>query len=159
MSQREKLLADIQQMIDETGGDLPLLSLDDYFIENNDKGSIAPNQTIQARLSPQEIYSQLKKISRYMDVYTILVGIDEDWDSSLDNPELWPAAEAFYIYTNRALEDVAKWVDFLNCNIYQGWLNGMSLSAPAIPPGYHVYSLYWDLKNHLTMVFKDYFLK
>ena len=144
MSRREELLEEIQQMIEETGGDLPLMSLEDYFFENNDEGSIAPNHHIEDRLPPQEIYNKLKRVNRYMVVHTILVGIHEDWETSLNNRELWPAAEAFYIYTNSQEDEVAGWVSFLSCKIYEGWMAGMPLSAPAVPPGYHVYTLYWD---------------
>lgn len=144
MNQRELLLKKIQELIEENGGDLPFVSLDDFFISNNDEGSIAPNQVDDGRPTLAEMYKQLKWIEGRPNVYAVLVGIHEDWEMSLDNPEVWPAADIIHIYAMAPLESVKGWTAKLCCQIYEGWPYGMPLAAPSVPPGYYVYSLYWN---------------
>lgn len=144
MQKREELLEKIQELIDENGGDLPFVSLDDFFIDNEDEGSIAPNQVDTGRLSLAEMYKQLKWIEGRPNVYAVLVGIHEDWDMSLTNPEVWPAADIIHIYAMAPLEAVKSWTERLHCQVYEGWPYGMPLAAPSVPPAYNVYSLYWN---------------
>ena len=144
MQEREQLLEKIQELIDENEGDLPFVSLDDFFVGNNDEASIAPEQVDDGRPSLAEMYTQLKWIEGRPNVYSVLVSIHEDWEMSLNNREVWPAADMIHIYAMAPLSDAEKWVETLHCRIYEGWIYGMPLAAPSVPPGYNVYTLYWD---------------
>ena len=51
-----------KKMTQETGEDYPLLTLEEFFVDNNDEYSIAPNQAEEGRPSLDEIYAKFKSL-------------------------------------------------------------------------------------------------
>lgn len=144
MQQRARLLDKIQLLIEENDGELPLVPLDDFFQGNNDNESLGTGARKKEDLSVEQIYKKLKQIEKLPNVYVVLVHIHEDWEMSLDNPEIWPASDSVYIYTTAPIKVVKQWTIALPCEVYDGWIDSMVLSAPSVPPGYFVYILRWN---------------
>ncbi|AWM79558.1 hypothetical protein DKL61_03890 [Gammaproteobacteria bacterium ESL0073] len=144
MQERERLLDMIQVLIEENDGELPLVTLDDFFQGNSDEGSLGTGMRTEEDLPIEEIYKKLKQIEKLPNVCTVLVDLHDDWEMSLDNSEIWPASESIYIYTMASIKVVRQWIIGLPCEAYDGWIDSMPLSAPSVPPGYFVYTLRWN---------------
>lgn len=143
MQESEHLLNKIKMLIEENDGETPLVTLDDFFQGNSDEGSLGINSSTQNTPSIADIYKKLKQIEKLPNVCNVLVSIHDDWKMSLDNPEVWPASENIYIYTMAQVKVVKQWTTGLPCEVYDGWVDSMPLSAPSVPPGYFVYTLHW----------------
>ncbi|SDB67061.1 hypothetical protein [Butyrivibrio sp. INlla16] len=61
---------------------LPLLTLDEFFEDNHEEDSIAPNQWGEGRPSLQDIYIHLKKLERMETVAWVRVSLHDDTDVS-----------------------------------------------------------------------------
>ncbi len=144
MQEREHLLDKIQMLIEENDGELPLVTLDDFFQGNTDDGSLGTGTRKKDDLHISEIYKKLKQIEKLPNVCTVLVEIHDDWEMSINNAEIWPASESIYIYTMAPIKVVRQWIIGLPCEAYEGWIDSMPLSAPSVPPGYFVYTLRWN---------------
>lgn len=141
MQKREHLLDNIKFLIEENDGELPLISLDDFFEGNHDEGSLGIEQNGP---SIDQVYKKLKQIEKLPNVCSVLVEIHDDWEMSLNNAEVWPAAQNVYVYTMAQLRVIRQWTVGLPCHIYEGWIESMPLAAPSVPPGYLVYTLHWS---------------
>ncbi len=76
----------------------PLLSLEDFFIDNNIHGSICCN--VIPEQSPQAIYHHFLKIRERNNVSDVLVEI-----TMFDDPD-WPFSESILVITTASPEEV-----------------------------------------------------
>jgi len=144
MDHRKALYAKVEALHEMDGKHFPIVTLDDYFIGNDDEESIAPNQWGDGRPPVREIYEHFKKIEARPDVQAVFVGIHQDWPDA-ERFEQWVPAENIHIYSS-ATQDVAEeWIDgLMSDGIGEGWPYGKHAAAPEPPTGYRVYTVYWD---------------
>ncbi len=123
----------------------PVVTLDEYFLENEDEESIAPNNWGYGRPSIKEIYRSLKAIEHRPDVQGVYVGLHDEWSEALEDDELWPAAENIHILTSACLAEVETWVAAIAADgVVFGWPYGEHELSPKPQDGYLVYTVYWD---------------
>jgi hypothetical protein len=118
---------------------LPVVSLELFFEENDDIGSIGCNLLEHPGI--EKFYTILKQIRNKPTVQDILVEIME-YD---EGDEIWPFSERIYILTDVEEDEVIRWVKELEISeISQGYMYGQPKVAPKLREGYKVYSLWWD---------------
>ena len=84
-----------------------LVTLDDFFIGNNDYGSIAANS--YSRPSNQEYYKLLKKIQSDPRIKRILVNLNDlHLYEGNKFSEFWPYADYIYVVGNMPINDLRK---------------------------------------------------
>jgi hypothetical protein len=119
---------------------LPLVTLEQFFVGNDDEGSIGCNLT--PMLGPQFFFEKLKSIRSHPSVDSLLVEVNEVQE---ENPEIWPFSDRVYVFTNRTPEDVARWTAALQPDaIEEGFSQGRHNCAPDLKPGYRCYGVWWD---------------
>ncbi|AKS42547.1 hypothetical protein [Wenzhouxiangella marina] len=141
-----KLLLEKLVALDEIDEDhFPVVSLDDYFLGNNQEDSIAPNQWGEGRPPIAEIYRRFKEVEAREDVHGVFVGLHHSWGESLED-DTWPAAENIHIFSSADAETAEQWLAGLCADgiIAGEWPYGKHEAAPLNPPGTHLYSVYWD---------------
>lgn len=145
MTTRYNLLEKLRILSKEDPERYPVVTLDDYFSENDDEESIAPNNWGYGRPSIKEIYSNFKKVEERSDVQGVYVGMHNDWTESLDKDDLWPAAENIHIISSATQEEANKWIEGMKADgIGLGWPYRKHKLSPEPPEGYVVYTVYWD---------------
>lgn len=145
MDHRKALLETLERLDDIDSEHLPVVSLDYYFIGNDQEDSIAPNQWGYGRPSIREIHARLKALESRSDVQGVFVGLHQDWGEALADDELWPAAENIHIYSSVPQEVADAWIEgFESDGIGPGWPYGKHAGAPEPMAGYEVYTIYWD---------------
>jgi hypothetical protein len=137
MTARERLIAKIESQKARPGD--AVVSLDDFFVGNSDRGSIGCNLgKDQPALSV--FYDTLRAIRAMREVQDVLVRICE-----YDAPDAWPYSDTVYILTSAALEDVQQWLAPLKPDeVYAGWMYGAPPKAPQLGAGMTPYSVWWD---------------
>lgn len=144
MDLRKALYAKIAALDEVDNKHFPIVSIDDYFLGNDDEESIAPNQWGDGRPSVREMYEHLKRIEERPDVQGVFVGIHQDWPESERFHE-WPPAENIHIYSSASQGVAEKWIEGLHSDgISPGWSYGKHAAAPEPLDGYRVYTIYWD---------------
>jgi hypothetical protein len=145
MDHRKALLEKLKQLDDIDSDHFPVVSLDEYFIGNDQEDSIAPNQWGYGRPSIGEIYARLKTIEAKPDVQAVFVGLHQDWGEALEDDDLWPAAENIHIYSSVPQDVADEWIEgFESDGIAPGWPYGKHAAAAEPLNGYQVYTVYWD---------------
>jgi hypothetical protein len=79
MNFRKALLQRLEQLDDIDSEHFPVVTIDEYFIGNDQQDSIAPNQWGYGRLPIAEIYARLKAIEARPDDQGVFVGLHQDW--------------------------------------------------------------------------------
>jgi len=121
-------------------GRLPLVTLEEFFLGNDDYGSIGCN--LSPMLGPQFFYEKLKSIRSRPNVQDVLVEVNEIEEK---DPAMWPFSDRVCVFTNATPEDVAHWAAALQPDaVEQGLALGRADSAPELKAGYHCYGLWWD---------------
>lgn len=144
MDQRKTLLAKLEALDALDDKHFPVVTLDEYFLGNDQEFSIAPNQWEYGRPAIQDLYAHFKSIAQRPDVQGVFVGLHQDWSEALDSDD-WPAAENIHIYTSASQEDADKWVEGLEADgITPGWPYGKHAASPDPQDGCQVYTVYWD---------------
>jgi hypothetical protein len=148
MKNREKLLTKIFEQGFRTPDwshkfPPPVVSLEDFFEENNQPGSIAVN--LDSHPGINFFYSSLKKIRDRNDVQDVLVNI-YDLSDIVFNPEAgWPYSENIHILTSAPELEVQNWAEeLLSDGAGEGWYYGAPESLPEPKPGYKWWTLSWD---------------
>jgi hypothetical protein len=139
MTDREKLIAKIMRQNPE--GELReiVVSLEDFFTGNDDRGSIGPNLG-EKQLPIAEFYRRLREIRSKPNVQDVLVRIYE-----YDDPTSWPYTDTVYIISSAPLEEVKKWVSpLLPDEVNSEWMYGKPPAAPEVKSGMIPYSVWWD---------------
>ena len=139
-ARRQQLRLKIRQQESE-GHDNPIVSLDDFFVGNEDAGSIGCNTS--PPLTQTDFYQKLKEIHSLASVSEIWVEIS---DAEENNPEplTWPFSDRIFIFTSATQEEVAQWleplqVDEMNSDYINSRLNSIKLEA-----GMKIYQAWWD---------------
>jgi hypothetical protein len=142
MGLREELIYKIklQGNPNEYDQPCPIIDLESFFEGNEDIGSIGCN--LHEHPGIGTFYKVLKKVRQREDVLDVLVEI---YEIDEENDEVWPFSERIYIITKAKEDDVASWIAALEFDeIDEGWQYGKPQAAPEFPPGYTVYSVWWD---------------
>lgn len=116
-----------------------VVSLEDFFIGNDDRGSIGCNLgDDQPKISA--FYDILRAIRSRPEVQDVLVRICE-----YDNPNSWPYTDTVYIIASATPQDVRCWVEPLRPDeVYAGWMYGAPPNVPVLQSGMKPYSIWWD---------------
>lgn len=137
---RQQLIAKIKQQGSWDGLEpAPLVSLEDFFIGNDDVGSIGCNT---GRGGPA-FFEPLKAIRAKANVQDVLIEI---YEVEEDDETMWPFAERIYILTNASREAVAAWLAPLEPDTVEeaSYVYGMPQAAPQLAPGMKIYAAWWD---------------
>jgi hypothetical protein len=139
MTGRKKLIAKI--VAQNPPGEVReiVVSLEDFFTGNDDRGSIGCN--LGEKQPPiAEFHRRLREIRSKPNVQDVLVRIDD-----YDDPTSWPYSDTLYIITSAPLEEVKKWVSpLLPDEVHAKWIYGKPPAAPEVKPGMIPYSVWWD---------------
>ena len=145
MDHRTVLLEKLKRLDEIDSEHFPVVTLDEYFIGNDQEDSIAPNQWGDGRPSIREIHARLKEIEARPDVQGVFVGLHQDWGAALEDDAMWPAAENIHVYSSAPRKVADKWIEgFASDGISPGWPYGKHAATPEPPDGYRVYTIYWD---------------
>lgn len=144
MTTRNELLELLKVLSEADPDKYPVVSLDEYFSENEEEDSIAPNNWGYGRPSIKVIYTRFKEIKNRPDVQGVYVGMHDEWPDAFDDG-LWPAAENIHIISSASEAEVEKWIDGLDADgVGLGWPYGEHKLSPKPQDGYFVYTVYWD---------------
>ncbi len=144
MSHRKILLERVEALDALDEDHFPVVTLDEYFLGNDQEQSIAPNQWGFGRLSIREIHARFKCIEQRPDVQGVYVGLHQDWCEALECDD-WPAAENIHVYSSAPQAVADQWIEGLESDgIIVGWPYGKHAGAPEPQDGYQVYTVYWD---------------
>ena len=144
---REILLAKIKSEASKCGEHPPVVELDDFFEENRQEDSIAPNQVGYGRPSLSELYQRFRSIRDRDDVDAVLVSLHDEWEDALDCDDLWPACDCIHIYTSARQAEVEGWIEGLCADgAISGWQRGRGDHpvAPQVPVKSKIYTVVWD---------------
>ncbi|WGA99239.1 hypothetical protein NFL20_07240 [Escherichia coli] len=116
----------------------PLLSLEDFFIDNNIHGSICCN--VIPEQSPQAIYHHFLKIRERNNVSDVLVEI-----TMFDDPD-WPFSESILVITTASPEEVQSWFveEIAPDECWEGWSEDTEHGWVEVPVGMHPVTCWWD---------------
>ena len=142
MDYRRELIEKIKRIgLPGAGGPLPVVSLEDFFVGNEDYGSIGCN--LWEHPGPQFFFEVLKGIRARGDVQDVLVEINEVEEG---DESMWPFSDRVYILSGAAREEVADWVAALMPDeVEEGFAyGGPPASAPELGAGTKAYGVWWD---------------
>ncbi|MEX1233185.1 MAG: hypothetical protein WEB58_23240 [Planctomycetaceae bacterium] len=139
MTDRKRLIAKIDAQ--SSPGKLReiVVSLEDFFVGNNDPGSIGVNLG-QDQPPIVEFHRVLSEIRAKPNVQDVLVRIYD-----YDDPTSWPYTDTVYIISSAPLATVQEWVNpLLPDEVHAEWMYGKPPAAPEIQSGMTPYSVWWD---------------
>lgn len=142
MTRRETLIAKIKQQLNqkEFGALGPIVSLEDFFVGNEDLGSIGCN--LMKHPGIDQFYQILKKIRDKAEVYDILVEIYE-FDET--DEIVWPFSERIHILTSGSQEMVKEWVlPLMPDEVYETPESEGVFLRQQTRSDLKVYSVWWD---------------
>ena len=141
MDYRRALIEKIRKVgLPRSGQSLPVVSLEDFFVGNDDYGSIGCN--LSDHPGPQFFFGKLKEVRDRDGVQDVLVEINEVEES---DESMWPFSDRIYILSSAAKEEIADWVAALMPDeVEEGFAYGEPPSAPELGKGVEVYGVWWD---------------
>ena len=142
MDHRRGLIEKIKSIgAPRSDGPPPLVTLEDFFVGNEDYGSIGCN--LSEHPGPQFFFERLKEIRARGDVQDVLVEVQEVEE---DDESMWPFSDRVYVLSSAAREEVAEWVAALTPDeVEEGFAYGAPhASAPELRAGVKAYGVWWD---------------
>jgi len=119
-------------------GDI-VVSLEDFFTGNDDRGSIGCNLGKDQPPIPT-FFQVLREIRSRPGVQDVLVRVCE-----FDDPSSWPYSDTVYVLASAPIDEVQQWLAPLKPDeVYAEWMYGPPPKAPALKPGVTPYSAWWD---------------
>jgi hypothetical protein len=139
MTHLEQLVQKIATQMEASPSAEIAVTLDDFFLGNEDQGSIGAN--LGDEQPPiAEFYRILRGIRARPDVQDVLVRIYGQEDG-----ESWPYTDAVYILTSASLSEVEGWVSSLKPDeVNPDWMYGLPPAAPALTEGMSAFTVWWD---------------
>ena len=139
-SKRTELIATIKSQPDSVEGPWPVVSLEEFFVGNDDEGSIGCN--LLEHPGVDAFYGHLRGIRARSDVHDVLVEIYEVEES---DPSMWPFSERIYILTDADPIVVAEWLVPLEPDeVEEGWFQGKPDRVTSLGPNVRVVAVWWD---------------
>ena len=140
LDNREKLISEIKAIgLPQEIKEIPTVSLESFFIGNDDLGSIGCN--LLEHPGTPFFYETLKNIRARKDVHDVLVGIHEVEEA---DHTMWPFSEQIYIITNLHREKISDLVSPLQPDDISEVSIEKILPKPKILSGYKVLEVWWD---------------
>jgi hypothetical protein len=142
MDRRQTLIEKLRQVgLPSPGRPLPVVSLEDFFVGNEDYGSIGCN--LSEHPGPRFFFEKLMEVRARPGVQDVLVEINEVEES---DESMWPFSDRVYVLTSAAKEEVEGWVAALMPDeVEEGFGYGAPpASAPGLGKGVKVYGVWWD---------------
>lgn len=134
---RSRLLAEIGD-INDFSRLRPLVSLESFFVGNNDYGSIGYN-FYPDQPSPSEFFELFTRIREFPNVCDVLVQVQQ-----LEEPEGWPSTDTIWIVTEASATDVVEWLGerFRPDRLFERIPEGVQSIEP--PPGCRPIGVWYD---------------
>ena len=131
------------------GEKLPLMTLDEFFEDNTEEQSIAPNQWGFGRPTLAEIWEQLRKVEQRDDVAWIRVVLHGDTEvGDRDGESVYEiAGDSIAICTTADASDIELATDcekLCSDGVVSNFDAKWYTEIPSIPEGYRVLTLWWD---------------
>jgi hypothetical protein len=147
------------------GGPSALVSLEDFFIGNDDYGSFAANVTLPPPPPPPGIWGRVRSLFRppsggvpgplaFYELFKRVRDRDEVQDVLVEIRELeeeadgrqWPYSDTIYILARASREEVAKWLEgpLHPDDLSEGYGEEQPPAAPELADGVKVYAAWWD---------------
>jgi hypothetical protein len=122
---------------DEPGTPTPLVTIGEFFEDNEEVGSIGCN--LSPAPEPKRFYALFQEVARRPEVKDIRVQI-----TAFDVPE-WPFSDTVYVMTSAAPEEVASWFpeELKPDETWEGFVE-QSFEPYEVPPGCRPVACWWD---------------
>jgi hypothetical protein len=117
----------------------PLVTLEEFFVGNDDFGSIGCNLT--PMLGPQFFFEKLKLVRSLPNVQDVLVDVMEVEENDLS---MWPFSDTVYIFTDAPVDDVQGWTAALQPDSVEPASTVGKPNCPEMKSGYNCFSIWWD---------------
>lgn len=140
---------EFKKMMEQDGECLPLLTLDQFFLDNVEEESIAPNQWLYGRPSISDISSMLKELEKNDTIAWVRVSLHDDTEievNDMGEEVLFLSGDTVIICTSVNIEELKKMVD-------TKWLCSDGIlpadmkhyfNVPDIPENYRCFEIVWD---------------
>ena len=145
-------LRTFQARLEEADGQLPLLTLNEFFEGNPEEDSIAPNDWGFGRPSIAEIWGRMRKIETMPGVAWVRVVLHDDTEIAEcgGKETLVLAGDSIMICTSlpaSELEALAR-CEWLCSGGAEEWetseIDGIFSYRPPVPEGFHCFAIVWD---------------
>lgn len=144
MNYREALLKKLESFdFGMNGQAMPVVSLEDFFIGNDEESSIGCNLLNHPGLS--FFFKTLMSIRNKNNVQDVLIEIT-DIDTLKEPYNEWAFSDRIYVISSASLEQVKDWLRYLSPNeVGEGWaISKPHPNAPTLLNDYKIYSAWWD---------------
>lgn len=134
----------IKKLFDESLDKMPLLTLDEFFKDNEIEDSIAPNNWLYGRPSISDIYNKLLEIEKLEQIDWVRVSLHEDTD--IEDEEIFISGDTIVICTNLSKKELEDKVDieYLFADaVIDADIKEYS-NVPEIPKDCNIYEIVWD---------------
>lgn len=143
--------AKFKKMLDENDGRFPLLTLDEFFKDNTEEDSIAPNQWEYGRPTLAEIWNRLREIEQMPNVAWVRVALHDDTEivrdggdealilvgdsiilcTDMDSGRLEKAVDCEWLCSDGVIELKQAQIETFSC-------------MPPIPDNFKCLAIVWD---------------
>lgn len=140
---------EFKKMMEQDGECLPLLTLDQFFLDNVEEESIAPNQWLYGRPSISDISSMLKELEKNDTIAWVRVSLHDDTEievNDMGEEVLFLSGDTVIICTSVNIEELKKMIDM-------EWLCSDGIisadmkdyfNVPDIPERHFCFEIVWD---------------
>jgi hypothetical protein len=140
VNKRAALIAAIRAQPDSDADPAPVVSLEDFFVGNDDQGSIGCNLVDHPGVDV--FFGCLRAVRRRADVQDVVVEIHEVDEADLT---LWPYSERVYVLTSLGQGRVAELIERLQpSEVSEGWFAGQPANAQNPKSNHRVIAAWWD---------------
>lgn len=131
------------------GEKLPLLTLTEFFENNPEEESIAPNQWGYGRPPLAEIWKRLQELEKRTDVAWVRVVLHPDTEARERDGEIVfdLAGDTIAICTTAKPKELEKTLDYESLasdGITRDFNPKLYTEIPDVPTGYKILTLWWD---------------
>jgi hypothetical protein len=126
-----------------------LVTLEEFFTDNHDVGSVAPNliedadNPVMRHPGVATIWQRLREIRDRPDVSDVLVDVMVEWEEYPAGE--WPYAQGIPVITTATPTMVDGWIEGLNADpCGEGFGDDQWVNPPVVPPGYGIVTIWWD---------------
>jgi len=135
---------EVMRRIAASGGALPLLTIDEFFVGNTEEDSLAPNQLGYGRPSLEEMARRLIALAETPDVAWVRIQLHDDVNDGFDI-----SASAVAICTSATTQEISNRLDvdsLRSDGVIDGFVYPITCFSdlPDIPENFKVLSLVWD---------------